>query len=166
MIKVSNYKVIFGFVLSMFLIASSIFLAYVFLRYEIYQIRGNIRFYVDLFFYSFVSVLSAYQGFTYFYKPTQLEISNGILYLGFPFDSAAFYLNEIKGYSQTYFRARGKKYSILLLYCDGNVYEFWSNWYNINELEELLKCEKIHFLGKELYKFKIVGLFLRKYKHL
>jgi hypothetical protein len=166
MITVPKYKIIFGFLVSIFAITFLFFWAYIFIKFDIYHLTGKISIALCLAFYTFISTLFAYQRFGYFYKPTQIDTSNGYLNLNFPLSSTTLNFNKIRGYSQTNFRARGRNYHILLLYCSGQVYEFWSDWYDINELKELLKFENIQFLGDESYKFKVIGLFLRKYKFL
>ncbi|MCP9754803.1 hypothetical protein EGI26_06465 [Lacihabitans sp. CCS-44] len=166
MITVPKYKVIFGFIISAFAITLLIFGTYIFIEYKIYELYENVSYVFGLVFYTFISTLFAYQGFLYFHKPTRLDISNRYFNLSFPLSSRTLDLNEIKGYSQTNFRARGRNYHILLLYCSGQVYEFWSDWYDINELKELLKFQNVQFFGDESYKFKVIGLFLRNYKFL
>jgi hypothetical protein len=119
-----------------------------------------------LLFYWLILIIGLYQSYLYFFKPIQIELNNNFLYFDFPIGSCSYHLGEIIGYSRTSYQARGKIYQIVLLYTSGNnVFEFWDNWYQLNELETLFLSNNLKFLGYEKYRFKIVWLFVRKYKY-
>jgi hypothetical protein len=73
---------------------------------------------------------------------------------------------EVVGYSKTSFRGRWKTHDIILLYTiDSKVYELWDNWYSLPYLKSLFDEEGYAFLGAEKYRFKVLGLFIRRYKY-
>ena len=166
-LKATKYKYILSFIFSVFGIAFFLFWVFFVFRYELYDtiLDGSILF--GLLFYSLFVLILFQESVYFFHKPTLIEMDNRFMYLDLPLAEKTYLSEEIKGFSKTIFSTRSRTYDIIILYLHaGNTYEFWSNWYNITELNTLLNDSKYEFLGEEKHEYKYLWIFKKKYKYL